>query len=221
MTGAVTEVAVPCLCARRNCLCLTPPAARSAPYARTLAVATSSSMPTPQRLVKWGELRRIDRGLYDKPLFNSLTQQQSAPDPRAVIDAVGRRDQIRVLVDGMTAANDLGFTNAVPARIVVHSEARPKSIKLGNLAITFKHTAASKLHWAGRPAMRVVQALHWLRDTMPGDDDGQWHQRLASLLADPVHGADLRDDLADGMTTLPSWMQDMLRPLIADEASAA
>jgi hypothetical protein len=176
---------------------------------------------TLQRLVKWGELRRIDRGLYDKPQFNNLTQQQSAPDPRAVIDAVARRDQIRVLVDGMTAANDLGFTNAVPAKIVVHSEARPKSIKLGNLAITFKHTAASKLHWAGRPGMRVVQALHWLRDTMPGDDDGQWHQRLASLLADPVQGSELRDDLADGMTTLPTWMQEMLRPLIADEESAA
>jgi len=78
-------------------------------------------------------LRRIDRGLYDKPQFNSLTRQDDAPDPRAVIDAVARRDQIRVLVDGMTAANDLGFTNAVPAEIVVHSEARPKSIKLGNL----------------------------------------------------------------------------------------
>ncbi|MDP3675979.1 MAG: DUF6088 family protein [Novosphingobium sp.] len=176
---------------------------------------------TLQRLVKWGELRRIDRGLYDKPQLNSLTQQVSVPDPRAVIDAVARRDQIRVLVDGMTAANDLGFTNAVPAKIVVHSEARPKSIKLGNLAITFKHTAASKLYWAGRPAMRVVQALHWLRDTMSGDEDGQWHQRLASLLTDPVHGADLRADLADGMTTLPAWMQELLQPLVADEASVA
>ena len=176
---------------------------------------------TLQRLVKWDELRRIDRGLYDKPQFNSLTQQQSAPNPRAVIDAVARRDQIRVLVDGMTAANDLGFTNAVPAKIVVHSEARPKSIKLGNLAITFKQTAASKLHWAGRPAMRVIQALHWLRDTMSGDDDAQWRQRLAALLADPVHGASLRADLADGLMTLPAWMQDMLRPLVADEASTA
>jgi len=175
---------------------------------------------TLQRLVKWGGLRRISRGLYDKPEFNSLTQQQNAPDPKAVIGAVARRDQIRVLVDGMTAANELGFTNAVPAKIVVHSEARPKSINLGNLTITFKHTAASKLHWAGRPAMRIVQALHWLRDTMPGDDDGQYNQRLANLLADPVHGADLRDDIADGMATLPAWMQEMLRPLIADEAPA-
>lgn len=176
---------------------------------------------TLQRLVKTGELRRIDRGLYDKPRFNSLTQHDSVPDPRSVIDAVARRDQIRVLVDGMTAANDLGFTNAVPAKVVVHSEARTKSIKLGNLAITFKQTAASKLYWAERPAMRIVQALHWLRDTMSGDDTDQWRLRLAALLTDPDHGAELRKDLADGMSTLPAWMQEMLRPYVMAEASKA
>ncbi|MEO0031265.1 MAG: hypothetical protein RIS94_1023 [Pseudomonadota bacterium] len=175
---------------------------------------------TLQRLVKSAALRRIDRGLYDRPQFNSLTRQDDAPDPRAVIDAVARRDQIRVLVDGMTAANDLGFTNAVPAKIVVHSEARPKSIMLGNLAITFKQTAASKLYWAGRPAMRIVQALHWLRDTMSGDENDQWDNRLKTLLADPVYGAELCADLADGMITLPAWMQDMLRPLVCSRISS-
>lgn len=176
---------------------------------------------TLQRLVKTGELRRIGRGLYDKPRFNSLTQHDSVPDPRSVIDAVARRDQIRVLVDGMTAANDLGFTNAVPAKVVVHSEARTKSIKLGNLAITFKQTAASKLYWAGRPGMRIVQALHWLRDTMSGNDTDQWRLRLAALLTDPDHGAEPRKDLADGMGTLPAWMQEILRPYVMGEASKA
>jgi Family of unknown function (DUF6088) len=51
---------------------------------------------TLQRLVKWGNLRRIDRGLSDKPRFNSLTQQDSPADLKAVIDAVARRDQIRI-----------------------------------------------------------------------------------------------------------------------------
>ena len=125
---------------------------------------------------------------------------------------VARRDRIRVLVDGMTAANDLGLTNAVPAKIVVHSEARPKSIKLGNLTINFKQTAASKLYWAGRPAMRIVQALHWLRDTMSGDEVEDWRNRVTSLLADPVHGEKLRTDLVDGFATLPAWMQNFLRP---------
>ena len=134
-----------------------------------------------QRLVKSSDLRRIDRGLYDRPSFNSLTQQANPPNPTAVIDAVARRDQIRVLVDGMTAANDLGFTNAVPAKVIAHSEARSKTIRLGNLTIEFKQTAPSKLYWAGRPAMRIVQALHWLRDTMPGDDTEEWRKKLGHL----------------------------------------
>lgn len=173
-----------------------------------------------QRLVKAGDLRRIDRGLYDRPGINSLTGKNSAPDTRAIVEAVARRDQIRVLVDGMTAANDLGFTNAVPAKIVVHSEARPKSIRLGNLAIVFKQTAASKLYWAGRPAMRIVQALHWLRDTMSGDEVDMWARRLVGILADPVHGETLRADLADGLATLPAWMQDLLRPLLSGEVQS-
>ena len=76
-----------------------------------------------QRLVASGDLRRIDRGLYDRPAANRLIGGPNPPDPRAVIDAVARRDQIRVLVDGLTAANDLGLTDAVPARIVVHADA--------------------------------------------------------------------------------------------------
>jgi hypothetical protein len=174
-----------------------------------------------QRLTANDDLRRIDRGLYDKPDFNRLTGQLAAPDPASIIDAIARRDQIRVLVDGMTAANDLGFTNAVPARIVVHTDARLKTIKLGNLAIAFRQAAASKLFWAGRPAMRIVQALHWLRDTMAGDDRQNWMGRLTRILDDPAHGAKLRADLADGMFTLPIWMQQLLRPLVMPRGLAA
>ena len=36
------------------------------------------------------------------------------------------------------------------------------------LTLQFKLTAPSKLDWAGRPAMRVVQALYWLRDGLKG-----------------------------------------------------
>ena len=104
----------------------------------------------------------------------------------------------------MNAANDLGLTNAVPAKIIVHTDARLKAIKLGNLSITFKQAPASKLYWAGRPAMRVVQALHWLRDTIAvSDADDVWRRQLAALLADPAQGQRLRDDLADGSQPCP------------------
>jgi len=176
---------------------------------------------TLQRLMRAGNLRRVDRGLYDKPSLNSLTQKSSPPDPIHVIDAIVRRDQIRVLVDGMTAANDLGLTNAVPAKVVVHTDARLKSISLGQMEIIFKPTAASKLYWAGRPAMRIVQALHWLRDTMgQGDEDEILIRRLNAILHDPDDGRTLRDDLSEGLPTLPTWMQNLLRPMLKEQVGS-
>lgn len=86
---------------------------------------------TLQRLVATGDLRRIDRGLYDRPRLNTITGRTVVPDYRAVIQAVSRPDNARVLIDGMTAANDLGLTTAVPAHIEVSVDARLKPIRLG------------------------------------------------------------------------------------------
>jgi hypothetical protein len=174
-----------------------------------------------QRLATAGELRRIDDGLYDRPAPNPLTRQQNPPDARQVIDAIARRSQIRVLVDGMTAANDLGLTNAVPAKIVIHTDARLKPIKLGNLSVDFKHTAPSKLYWAGRPAMRVVQALHWLRDVLSdANENHRIKATLERLFNTENVGRQITDDLRNGLVSLPVWMQDFLRPLLAHQSEA-
>ncbi len=165
-----------------------------------------------QRMALAGELRRIDRGLYDRPKLNSLTKRPTSPDYRAVVDAIARRDQLRLLVDGMTAANDLGLTDAVPARVIIHTDARRRSVQLDNLSIEFRQTAPSRLFWAGRPAMRVVQALHWLKDTL-ASDHARILSRLSTVLADPIHGTTIRQDLLDGFNMLPTWMQNLIREL--------
>jgi len=165
-----------------------------------------------QRMVQVGYLRRIDRGLYDKPIFNQLTKRPTTPDYRAVVGAIARRDQLRLLVDGMTAANDLGLTDAVPARVIIHTDARRRAIQLDNLTIDFKLTAPSRLYWAGRPAMRVVQALYWLKDTFASDRD-RILGRLTQVLADPTHGTAIRQDLVGGFSALPAWMQILVREL--------
>lgn len=166
-----------------------------------------------QRLVKAGQLRRIDRGLYDTPRINNLTKRPAVADYRQIIDALARRDQVRVLIDGLTAANDLGLTTAVPAHVVIHTDARRRTIHLDNLAIEFKQTAPSKLYWAGRPAMRIVQALRWLKDTLSTDHDRILEQ-LSNILNDRRHGKALRDDLRAGIGTLPAWMQMIVRELL-------
>jgi Family of unknown function (DUF6088) len=170
---------------------------------------------TLQRLATAGEIRRIDRGLYDRPRQSTLTGQATVPDYRAVIQAVARRDHVRVLLDGMSAANEIGLTTAVPAHIEVLADARIKPVRLGSQEIHFKVAAPSRLYWAGRPAMRVVQALYWLQDTLADPDERvRIIGRLRQLLVDPVHGPAIRDDLRAGMSALPIWMQEFLRDLI-------
>lgn len=167
------------------------------------------------RLMASGKIRRIARSLYDLPGTNRITGKPTSPDPRAVIDALARKGNVRILVDGITAANDLGLTDAVPARIEVLTDGRLQSIKLGNLTLDFHYAAPSRLFWAGRPAMRFVQALHWLRD-MLSSDDGALRRRLISILRNPEHGQAIRDDLRAGFSALPEWMRVIVRDLLRE-----
>jgi len=169
-----------------------------------------------QRMVKSEKLRRIDRGLYDAPAINKLTGKPNVPDYRAVIEAVVRRDKIRFVIDGMTAANQLGLTNAVPAKIEILVDARLKAIHLGKQKIVFKQSAPSRLYWAGRPGMYLVQALYWMHDVMTSDDErSRVVALIRKLLRDKSTGPALLADLKGGMSAMPIWMQDILRaPII-------
>lgn len=61
---------------------------------------------TRQRLLLDGELRHLDRGCT---AGRSSTASPSGPPARAI----ALRDQLRLLVDSMTAANDLGMGTAI------------------------------------------------------------------------------------------------------------
>lgn len=168
-----------------------------------------------QRLVAAGEMRRIGRGLYDVPRINPLTGAETKPDYRSVIRAVSRREGARTLVDGMTAANDLGLTTAVPAKIEVLTDARLRPITLGNQKIRFRTVAARHLLWADRPAGHLVQALHWARDLLRHPpDDIQLLFKVGNLLRSPETGPEIQKDLMQDWTSLPGWMQDFLRPMV-------
>lgn len=119
---------------------------------------------TLQRLTVQGNLQRVNRGLYTLPRINALTKKAAVPDYQQVINAISRREQVRILVDGLTAANTVGLTNAVSGKIIVHTDGRLRPVQIGNLTIQFKLTTSSKLYWSGRPAMYLVKVLYWLHD---------------------------------------------------------
>lgn len=174
-----------------------------------------------QRMIKSRRLQRIDRGLYDKPTIKFLTNKPTVSDYRAVIDAVARRDKVRCVVDGMTAANTLGLTSAVPAKIEALVDARLKPIHLVNQKIVFKHAARSRLYWADRPGMYLVQALYWLHDVVDSEiERSKIDTIIRKLLTDKEEGARLTDDLRAGLSAMPIWMQDVLRQPLAEAARA-
>jgi len=168
-----------------------------------------------QRLTLSGNIRRVDRGLYDVPRNNPLTGKTSNADYAAVINAVARRDKARLLPDGITAANQLGLTNAVPSKVTIHTDARLRPIQLDQLVINFKPTAPSRLYWAGRPAMRIVQALHWLHDMLPADTDSIL-KKIKKHLYDPRQGKAIREDLEKGLDALPGWMRELVTGLLKE-----
>jgi len=94
----------------------------------------------------------------------------------------GPEGQGSVVVDGSPLPTTR-LTDAVPARIGVLTDGRLRHYPRNLTSIPSR--APSRLYWAGRPAMRFVQALHWLRDMLPSDD-GSLHKRLVSILRDPI-----------------------------------
>ena len=121
-----------------------------------------------QRLAKRGDIRRPCRGLYDKPTTSKLTGKMVFPAIASFVDAIARRDKLRVLVDGMTAANDLGLTTAVPARSTIYADTYPRTIEIvANTGdpnakepviykLDFKRISAKTAFWAGRPGSVMV-----------------------------------------------------------------
>jgi hypothetical protein len=101
----------------------------------------------------------------------------------------------------------------------VLTDGRLRPITLGNLTIDFQYAAPSRLYWAGRPAMRFVRALYWVRDLL-SSDDGSIRTRLVRILKDPVHGPAIQSDLRNGFHALPDWMQALVRELLQQASTS-
>ena len=184
-----------------------------------------------QRLTRRGDIRRPYRGLYDKPGTSQLTGKMVFPPRASFIDAIARRDKLRVLVDGMTAANDLGLTTATPARSTIYADTYPRTIEIEANAgdpnatkpviykLDFKRIAAKTAFWAGRPAMRVIQALSWFRDERSSLDTVV-NGIVRHLERNPNRQL-IVQDLRENISAIPAWMYSLVgnitnTPLVAD-----
>ena len=165
------------------------------------------------RLAKAGRLRRVGHGFYDVPRISNVLNGPAPVDLDAAIAALVRRDGVRIMPDGQVAANQLGLTNAVPAKASYVTDGHSRTLKFDGRTVRFRHAGPSVMRWAGRPAAPVVQALRWLGPRAAADEEIVL--TLRRHLPDSV-----KFDLVQNSRDLPGWALPLARSIASSQAVA-
>ena len=111
------------------------------------------------RLEKKGALRRVLRGVYDKPKFSSLLQEYANPDPDQIAHAIARNYNWTISARGNTALNQLGLSTQVPADWSYISSGPYKEYIFGNVTLKFSHRSDSQMIGMSEKTLLIIQAL--------------------------------------------------------------
>jgi Family of unknown function (DUF6088) len=164
------------------------------------------------RLAKQQIIRRLAKGLYGYPEKHEQLGLLS-PSPDAEAEALARHDRIRVQPTGAYAANLLGLSEQVPAKVVYLTEGRARRVKLGNREIRLKQTTPQHMATAGRISGTVIQALRYIGKDRLTAEHGRTLQRKLSTADKMCLSADL--------IHAPAWMHKWLRQICEEKRSNA
>lgn len=158
------------------------------------------------RLTRKGELRRVGRGIYDWPRMSKFLGRLVPANIDLAVAAIVRRDNIRIMPDGLAAANMLGLTNAVPVQIIYATDGPTRNIEIDNRIVRFRHVSPIVMAWAGKPAGPVFLALRWLGPRIAFDPG------IARILKLRLPN-NVKEDIIKNKTMLPGWMVPIMLAL--------
>jgi hypothetical protein len=149
-----------------------------------------------------GKIRRIRRGLYDMPKVNPALGGKLSPDIDEAARAIARRQQSKIVPDGAWAANLLGLSTQVPAKITYLTDGPNKEVLIGRRSIHFKHARPKAIAKLDGKFALVVQALRYLGKVGVGSNEIETLRSSLSatekrrLVKDTRYGADWIYDVA-------------------------
>ena len=156
------------------------------------------------RLTKAGKLRRIRRGLYERPRAHPLigaTPSSSMDVAKVILEARSAPWQ----VSGAYAANLLGLSEQVPGQLVIKTTASVPPVNLGKTQIKFRRVAPSGIVGAGTTAGTVIEAVRYLG---PQGLEPAQAERLRKSLKTST-----KRQLLKLAPQLPQWMQPVVREI--------
>ena len=156
------------------------------------------------RMAGDGSVRRVARGLYDVPKRHPLVGL-TAPSIDQVAKAVAGKSGTRLQPTGAYAANLLGLSDQVPAKVVFLTDGRSKRIQLGKLTIALKQTSPRIMATAGTISGAIIQALRYLgKDHVTEETVKRLDRRLSP---------DDRKQLLKDLAYAPAWIALIMRKL--------
>jgi hypothetical protein len=161
------------------------------------------------RLIRQGVIRRLARGLYDYPKEHPVLGPLD-PSAETIARALAGRDRTRLQPAGAYAANTLGLSEQVPARIVFLTDGPARVVKVGPTTIHLRRTTPKNMETAGRLSGILIQALREL---------GQDHvtpARIAHIRR--TIPASKRQELLKDIRLAPAWMHPIFRDLAGEDA---
>lgn len=158
------------------------------------------------RMAADGTVRRLARGLYDVPKRHPLVGL-TAPSIDQVAKAIAGKSGTRLQPTGAYAANLLGLSEQVPAKVVFLTDGRSKRIQLGKLTIALKQTSPRIMATAGTISGFIIQALRYLgKDHVTNETVKRLDRRLSP---------DDRKQLLKDLAYAPAWIALIMRKLAA------
>src|SRR5271169_4500723 len=116
---------------------------------------------TLHRLARKGTIRRLARGVYDFPKEHPKLGLLS-PSADTVARALAGRDRTRLQPAGAYAANILGLSEQVPAKVIFLTDGPSRTVKIGPATIQLRRTTPRNMEAAGRLSGLLIQALREL-----------------------------------------------------------
>lgn len=164
---------------------------------------------TLHRLTRQGTIRRLARGVYDFPKEHRILGPLT-PSAEAVARALAGRDRTRLQQAGAYAANTLGLTEQVPAKMVFLTDGPAKTVKIGPMTIQLRRTTPKNMEAAGRLSGLLIQALRELGQKHITVERREHLKRTIPLAK--------RKELLKDLRLAPTWMQPIFRELAEETA---
>ncbi len=157
-----------------------------------------------ERLADVGTIRRLAHGLYDYPEKHSVLGDLPA-NYEHIAQALAGRDNLKIQPSGAYAANLLGLTEQVSARIVFLTDGSNRTVQVKNQQIVLKRTTPKNMATAGQVSGLVIQALRHL-----GKDNV--NDKTVGILKKRLTGDDKRRLMRD-LRYAPAWIGTIFRQL--------